>query len=100
MDMIHYIITVLIFFLMDIGSQKRCLSVIAETLEITAGQCVEYLDLQNKTNVAVLKVLETSMQYFPEGNCYSTVPDEEVRVLNLPNLKKTTIYQRCPILLA
>ena len=76
---------------MDIGSQHKCVSVMAESLKITTGQCVEYHDLQNRTNLAVLEVSETSMQYFPEGDCSSTAPDEEVRVLNLPIVHTFTL---------
>ena len=59
MDILNHSVTLFIFSYMARGAQ-RCVLVIAETLKITAYQCVEYLDL--KTNVDPLVVESTSMQ--------------------------------------
>ena len=76
---------------MDDGLQRSVL-VIGETLKISGDQCVEYLDIQDKTNVPKIDVKGTNMQYFPEGDCNSSAPDEELRVLELPNLKELKLW--------
>ena len=86
MDLIRFAIMLLIFFLENNGSQRGVFG-IGEILKIHGDQCVDYLNLKDKTNVDVIDVQMTSMQYFPEGDCNSTAPDEELRVLELPNLK-------------
>ena len=50
------------------------------------GNMTKALDLNNKTNLTHLEVFNTTMQYFPEGDCNNTTPVEEQRALNLPNL--------------
>ena len=86
MDVMCYTVALVVFFLMDNNSQESVF-VRAKTLKITGGQhCVGYLDLKYKTSLTKLEVRSTSMQYFPEGDCSNATPDEELRVLDLPDL--------------
>ena len=84
---IHYTVTSFIIFLVEKDLNTGILVAKAEALTIQGQRCLGYLDLKTKTNLQSLRVLGTSMQYFPEGDCNNTVPDEDLRVLNLPNLR-------------
>ena len=85
MDLLHYTVTFIIILFTDNILQSG-VSVNAEKMDITGQKCVGYLDLRNE-NLSEIQVRDTPMKYFPEGNCSSAAPDEEVRVLDLPNVK-------------
>ena len=83
-----YTVIFLILFMVEIDLQGSIKETKAETLTIQGQQCAGYYDLIDEVNVTEVEVLGTSMQYFPEGDCNNAVPDADLRVLNLPNLKQ------------
>ena len=84
MDTFVCMVWITIFFLTNNGLQRI---LPAEAQKLTINQCVEYLDLQNKTHFTEIEVTKTTMTYFPEVECNNTTPQEDQTPLHLPNLK-------------
>ena len=87
MDTILYAFILIINFLINDGLQRNVL-VMGSVRQFRGNhQCLEYNFLKDETSTTFMSVIGTSMQYFPEGNCNNAIPEEELRVLQLPEME-------------